>query len=206
MATGIYVIENTVNGRRYIGSAVNIDKRWKEHRRQLSEGRHHSRFMQREWSKRGQEAFVFRVLLLCDRANLLWYEQALLDAWQPEYNTAPTAGSQLGLKMTDAAKAKMSSAAKRTRNFTGHRHSEASKRRISAAKTGVKFGKYDQQRVAKTAAAMRAGKNAMTETEVRIVRRLHASGLPHREVAQWIGRSYWAVADIARNRTFTWVK
>lgn len=206
MASGIYSIEHVASGRRYVGSAANIDKRWKEHRRQLARGVHHSRFLQRAWDKHGDHGFRFSVVLFCDRHNLLWYEQALIDAWRPEYNSAPTAGSQLGLKMSDEAKAKMSVAAKRTRNFTGHRHSEAAKRQISAKKTGHRYGRYPKDRVERVAAAMRASKGAMGESEVRIIRRLHAEGLPHIEVAQWVGRSYWAVADVVRNRTFKWVK
>jgi group I intron endonuclease len=155
MASGIYSIEHVASGRRYVGSAANIDKRWKEHRRQLARGVHHSRFLQRAWDKHGEQAFQFTVVLLCDRHNLLWYEQSLIDAWRPEYNSAPTAGSQLGLKMSDEAKAKMSAAAKRTRNFTGHRHSEETKRRISEAKAGRKFGPYGPERCASAGAAQR---------------------------------------------------
>lgn len=36
--SGVYMILDTVSGRRYIGSAVNIPKRWKEHRRGLESG------------------------------------------------------------------------------------------------------------------------------------------------------------------------
>lgn len=36
---GVYVIEHTATGRRYVGSAVSLSKRWKEHRRQLMQGR-----------------------------------------------------------------------------------------------------------------------------------------------------------------------
>lgn len=206
MASGIYCIEHLGSGRRYVGSAANIKHRWQTHVLHLRQGRHHSKFLQRCWDKYGEAAFRFRVLLLCDRANLLSYEQAVIDAWKPEYNSAPTAGSQLGLKMSDEAKAKMADAARRTRNFTGHRHSEETKQRISATKSGRKFGSYSRERAEKTAAAMRMGKNAMGESEVRIIRRLKAQGMPHIEVAQWVGRSYSAVADVARNRTFKWVK
>jgi len=154
MATsGIYCIEHIASGRRYVGSAVNIKHRWQTHLLHLRGGRHHSKFLQRCWDKYGEVAFSFRVVLLCDRRNLLWYEQALIDAWAPDYNSAPTAGSQLGLKMSDEAKAKMSLAAKRTRNFTGHRHSEETKRRISEAKRGRIYGPQSAERRAKIGAA-----------------------------------------------------
>ena len=88
---GVYVIENGVNGHRYIGSAVSFKKRFREHHRQLSEGRHHSRYLQRAWDKYGADAFRFKPLLYCDRHNLIGYEQNAMDVMRPEYNIAPVA-------------------------------------------------------------------------------------------------------------------
>ena len=64
---GIYSITNTENGKRYIGSSVNIPKRWNLHRWRLDKGEHHSPHLQNSWKKRGAEAFKFEVLLKCDR-------------------------------------------------------------------------------------------------------------------------------------------
>ena len=36
LKSGIYVIENQINGHRYIGSAINIKERWAEHIKQLN--------------------------------------------------------------------------------------------------------------------------------------------------------------------------
>jgi group I intron endonuclease len=203
--TGIYIIENLQNGRRYVGSAMRFNKRWKEHARGLDRGNHHSRFLQREWNKKGADAFEFRVVLLCEPENLLMYEQVFIDFYRPEYNSAPVAGSQLGLKMSDEAKAKMSEAAKRTRNFTGHKHRADSKAKISAAKTGVKHGPYDKDRIDKAARKMRETKSVITESSVRIIRNMNAAGIRHAAIAETVGCSYWVVADIVRNRTFKWV-
>src|SRR5690606_3407741 len=99
--TGIYKIENVRNGRIYIGSAVSIKKRWREHKRQLDTGIHHSRFMQRCYNKHSSNVFDFSVLLYCDRENLIDYEQRAIDTFKPDYNTVPTAGSMLGYKHTE---------------------------------------------------------------------------------------------------------
>ena len=147
--TGIYMIQNTSNGRFYIGSAMRFSKRWKEHTRSLGRGSHHSQFLQRDWNKCGAEIFDFSVLLYCESEELIRYEQFFLDQQFPDYNTAQIAGSQLGFKMSPEARKKMSIAAKRTRNFTGKKHSEETKRRISETKTGVKFGAYSEERCKK---------------------------------------------------------
>lgn len=203
---GIYLIENRATGCRYVGSAINIDKRWKEHRRGLDGGYHHSRRLMRSWRKRGPSAFVFRPLLFCDVDMLLFFEQRAIDTMRPEYNSSPTAASQLGVRRSDETKAKNAEAARRTKNFQGRRHSEETKARISAAKTGVKAGKYSLERVEKTAAAMRASKDALTEEHVRQIRRLKAEGMKHADVAAEVGAGYWAVSDVCRGRTFGWVK
>jgi group I intron endonuclease len=99
---GIYSIMNKVNGKRYVGSALNLDKRWKSHRRSLIRGAHHSRHLQRAWNKYGAENFVFEILSpVWDSQKLTKVEQLFLDiyiSYDPRfgYNTCPAAGSMLG--------------------------------------------------------------------------------------------------------------
>ena len=71
MSSGIYEIVNLVNGKRYVGSAVSFECRWREHRRQLNADRHHSRHLQRSWNKHGAEAFSFRIIEVCEPASLM---------------------------------------------------------------------------------------------------------------------------------------
>lgn len=153
--SGIYAITHMDSGRKYIGSAVNISKRWGEHIRQLKKNIHHSKFMQRSWDKHGHRSFSFDALLFCEKSNLIFYEQTFLDAYQPAFNSAPTAGSQLGYKHSKETRKKLSAAVKRTRNFTGKSHSEESKEKISRAKKGVKNGPLSDETKAKIGEAHR---------------------------------------------------
>lgn len=206
MESGVYQIRSKVDGRLYVGSSVNLEKRWKEHRRQLDEGKHHSRFLQRCWTKYGADAFEFSVIVYCHQDTVLMYEQFYIDELRPEFNTVPTAGSQRGLKHSDETRRKMS--ASRRRDFspmTGKSHTAETKARISRTKSGKKYGAYDQERVKKTASAMRLSKGAMSEETAREIKRLKALGMKHRDVANDTGVSYWAVADIARGHCFAWV-
>jgi group I intron endonuclease len=57
MDAGIYKISHAASGRAYVGSAVNIKKRWATHRHALRTGRHHSQKLQRAWSKYGEAEF-----------------------------------------------------------------------------------------------------------------------------------------------------
>lgn len=107
-ASGIYVIVNSITGHRYVGSAVRLQKRRREHFGALRRGDHASLVLQRAYDKHGVDALVFRLLLLCDPRDLLMYEQRAIDVFRPEYNICKVAGSRLGAKYTDEARARLS--------------------------------------------------------------------------------------------------
>jgi len=108
---GIYEIKNTLNGHRYIGSSVDILKRWKAHRYSLDRGDHHSRYLQNAWGKYGEKHFKFSILEECEpiRDTILFIEQKYLDL-KPEYNMCKTAGNTLGTTLSKEAKIKIGEA------------------------------------------------------------------------------------------------
>ena len=128
--SGIYEIVNLVNGKRYVGSAVNLERRWRQHRKRLMANSHHSRHLQSAWNKHGTESFDFRILKTCDVGALLVEEQAEFDRRKPEYNVCPTAGSTLG-----------------------RLHSKETRRKIGAKKVGTKLPPRDAEYRAKMSAA-----------------------------------------------------
>lgn len=83
---GIYAILNTANGKRYIGSAVNFQKRWNAHLHYLRKGVHHSSKLQRSWNKHGEQAFQFEVLMNCTRDSLFYYEEPLISQFDSTIN------------------------------------------------------------------------------------------------------------------------
>jgi hypothetical protein len=56
------MIKNVKNGKKYVGESVDIDRRWKEHQRQLAKGRHHCKRLQQEYNRYGKGAFTYKVL------------------------------------------------------------------------------------------------------------------------------------------------
>ena len=50
---GVYMIKNKVNGKLYIGSSVDIQKRWINHRIYLRNNKHHSFQLQQDWNEYG---------------------------------------------------------------------------------------------------------------------------------------------------------
>lgn len=86
---GVYLIVNTANGKKYVGSSLNLRKRFARHRNELSHGEHHSQKLQRAWNKYGASCFQFSVLeYIADRDSVRDREQYYLDLLCPEYNMA----------------------------------------------------------------------------------------------------------------------
>ena len=136
---GIYKITNTVTGDFYIGSAVDIRKRWREHRSCLSNNTHCNLHLQNSWNKHGKECFVFTVLVYCEKERLIEREQSYIDSEKPPYNICRTAGNCLGVKRTEETKRKLSKAktGEKNPNFGIHL-SEEHRRKISEGMKGEK--------------------------------------------------------------------
>ena len=63
---GVYKITNTIDNKIYVGSSVNIDKRFNTHKNDLSNNTHHNSKLQRAWNKYGEDNFKFEITCLVD--------------------------------------------------------------------------------------------------------------------------------------------
>jgi group I intron endonuclease len=66
LKSGIYRIINKLNGRIYIGSSKEFKRRWKQHTYSLRSQKHQNKFLQADFNKCGEEAFVFEVVETTD--------------------------------------------------------------------------------------------------------------------------------------------
>ncbi len=107
MASGIYVIRNGVNGKMYVGSALDIARRHAKHRYQLRTGKHPSKHLNAAWKKYGEDAFEFATLEECDSTVLLEREQFWMDKLHPAYNKRLIAENNLGVAHTSEHKTYM---------------------------------------------------------------------------------------------------
>ena len=125
MVSAVYQILNQSNGKCYVGSSVDVKRRWRRHLVDLRRGRHCNPHLQGAFCKHGEDVFLFSVLEQVTPEGLVGREQHYLDVLKPEYNIAPMAGSQLGFRHTSEARQKMSEAHK------GKRLSAETRRRVS---------------------------------------------------------------------------
>jgi group I intron endonuclease len=137
-ASGIYTIERVSTGQLYVGSAANLRQRWNRHRFDLRRGQHRGSKLQRAWDKDGEGGFRFNVLFVCERTDLLMFEQRALDALLTVdgFNTLRIARSSLGFKHTEASLVKMADAARRRPPRAGKPCSPETRAKIGAANAG----------------------------------------------------------------------
>lgn len=117
--SGIYQIRNKVNNKIYIGSSFRFGNRKSQHFQNLEKNIHSNTKLQNSVNKYGLENFIFELLEICSKDNLIQREQYWLDLLQPF--------AEKGYNILKIAK-----------NSSGFKHSEETKRKISEIQIGKK--------------------------------------------------------------------
>jgi group I intron endonuclease len=87
MKMGIYKITNTRNGKFYIGSSKDINRRWWEHKNDLNKKTHINAKLQNAWNFYGENQFKFEIVEeIMDDKLLLEREQHYLNMFEPYRN------------------------------------------------------------------------------------------------------------------------
>lgn len=177
MKSGIYIIKNLANNKIYIGSAVDIAKRWRRHKKDLNKNKHHSELLQRAWNKYGKENFKFEVIQeVLNIIHLLSYEQVYLNYYKSyendkRYNICRTAGSQLGLSRTEETKLKIANSLLSNNPFKGKKHKPETIEYLRKINTGKKMKEETKQKIREKLSGENApnyGKKFSDETRAKI--------------------------------------
>ncbi len=175
--SGVYQIRNLINNKRYIGSAVDIDKRWKRHRHELNKGIHHSIHLQRAWNKHSNCSFVFEILEKCFRDALPRYEfrKPLLAREQYYKDLYKSYDRKYGYDICKIAGSTL-----------GSTHSEETRRKISESMKGACVSEETRRKIGKANAIVHRGMHHSEETKQKIgaASKLRNSG----ENNPWFGR------------------
>ena len=120
--SGIYSITCKVNNKVYIGSSINIAKRWREHLSLLRSDKHPNQYLQHTFTKYGEESFSFSIVVGCEPEMLLIEEEKqikIYNSFNDGFNLVETpTTNMLGYKHTEETLKKMSVAKKGKRSST----------------------------------------------------------------------------------------
>jgi len=145
MTSGIYKIVNKVNDKLYVGSAINIKKRWRLHKFHLNKVNHENHYLQNAWNKYKEENFQFVIIeeiKYPTKEILLEREQFYLDSTlcyerNNGYNICRFAGNMLGFKHNDITKQKISDSHKGEKHHLyGKERSEEVKQKLRVKALG----------------------------------------------------------------------
>lgn len=142
-SAGVYKIENRANGKKYIGSSLNVSNRERQHFSLLESNRHSNRYLQSEWNKYGMNRFECSILEYVQmESDLRMREQFWIDYFRSAirdygYNIVPTVFPVI--RHANESKQKMSI------SKMGHHVSAETRRLQSVRKRGIKRGPHTEE-------------------------------------------------------------
>ena len=138
----IYMILNNVNGKVYIGQALNSKRRLYKHKYDLRRGKHSNPHLQSAWNKYGESSFTFMVVEKCDDDYLDFAERSWIkscDSTNRKKGYNLEEGGTNGYKVLEETKQKISAKNSGKNNpFYGKKHSAESRKRMSESRSGEK--------------------------------------------------------------------
>ncbi len=132
---GIYMIQNKINGKMYIGQAQDIELRWSSHISLLQKGTHPSRYLQNAVNKYGIDNFTFEILCNCSVKELHTLEQYYIFCLE-------TTDSRVGYNRQWGGQTNRPSMETRRLMSLAHKgkkHSEETRKKIGDSHRGMKY-------------------------------------------------------------------
>ena len=185
--SGVYRWVNNINKKSYVGSGVNLARRFSFYfllsgkilavvtatkgesnlnRRKRGRSHIYNALLEYGYSK---------ILEYCDPSKCIEREQYYLDRLKPEYNILKYAGSCLGRLQSKEARQKISESKKGSKHsegtlekFRARAHSEEIRKKISEAMEGVNRGRKHSEEAKLKMSEVNKGRKHSTETKVKI--------------------------------------
>ena len=145
MSCGIYKITENETGKAYVGQSINIEKRWKKHRKRFS-----------------PDLFSYEIIMECERIQLNFWEIAWIASERSVefgFNITVGGNARKGKTHSEEIRAKISKAVKGKAKSEEHKaklsearrnrlpFSEESRKKMSDARKGKKWYNNGQQSI-----------------------------------------------------------
>lgn len=91
MSAYIYIIENLINHKKYVGQTKNPKVRKSSHFSKLRNNKHINKHLQNAWNKYGEKNFEFKIILECEDFEANYLEEKLINI-MGDYNSDKKVG------------------------------------------------------------------------------------------------------------------
>jgi len=151
--SGIYLWENKINGKIYIGSSIDLKRRLTTYYNLNHLTKNPTRYINNALLKDGHSTFSLYILEYCsDIKDLINREQYYFDLLNPTYNICKTAGSTLGRLHADESKEKISKSKLNTNisddnHFYGKIHSKEAREKMAKSKLSTVLSEEVKEKI-----------------------------------------------------------
>jgi group I intron endonuclease len=186
MKSGIYLIENLVNGKKYIGQSLNVSLRKGKHFSALRNRKHENIHLQRAYDKYGESDFSFKVIEFCEIDDLDSREIHFISEYRTMIN-------ELGYNLESGGnKGKIVSEETRMKKV---------------GENNPRFGVEISEETRGKLISTHRGCNAkLTEADVVEIKLMLIGGASQLDVSQQFGVDYTTVNKIAKFKNWQYVR
>jgi len=198
--SGVYKIQNTQNGRAYIGASKKVRERFDEHRCTLRKGKHRSEKLQSDWDNYSEEDFIFEMIEeVHDRKNRNEREKYyinLYDSCDNGYNSNLGGSGLMPGKMKRETREKISNAKK------GKSLSDETRAKMGIARKGKKVSDEGKKHQSEAKLGCKNPRAVFNEEYIREIRYLVSQGHTQTAVAKAFGVSQGAISNIVNGKRY----
>ena len=217
---GVYIIQNNVNKKVYVGSSVAAKYRINGHKSLLRRNKHYNRYLQDDYNKYGLEAFEFTVVEIgLEPSELFKMEEYYTQKMQSNvsdggYNIRKRVESNRGVKLSQESREKIRQSKLGDKNpFFNKSHTEESRKKMSESRKGENshwYGKelpdYVKKKISDTLKGKMSGVNnpraKINYQTAHDIRNQLASGVAVKDIAANYGISTSTVYNIKLNQSW----
>jgi|SRR5208282_1073649 len=197
MKYGVYLIHNILNNKIYVGKAVDIGRRWKEHVSMASNPNAHKYPIHRAIKKYGKNNFVFSILQIFDD------EMIALEAEKYWIQYYASNNKNFGYNITEGGE-----------GISGYHHSPESREKMRVSQTGkirspqhrvniglCRLGTRHTTTTIKKLSGENGSRTKLTNELIKEIRALYATGnYSHRTLAKMFNISKTQITNILSNK------
>ena len=186
MKSGIYIIENIANAKKYVGQSINVRSRIGKHKSYLKSGKHENIYLQRAYDKYGLESFVFDIIEYCPIEFLDERERHYISFYKTlDYNLGYNleSGGNEGKIVSELTRLK------------------------KVGKNNPMFGKKKTREEKENLSIMLRGKNnKLTEKNVVKIKELLIKGVSQREISEVFNVNFSTISKIATFKNWGYLR